>query len=69
MNMLLASFFMNLKKFNGENYEPDTMKSIFCSIKRFLKDRDYGTNLMTSEIFHHAREMLATKQKIAKSHG
>src|SRR5262249_54280931 len=41
----LKHYFENTKKFDGTQYEPDTLRSFLLSIERYLKSKNYQYNL------------------------
>ena len=50
LNNYLAHFFMTATKQNGEEYEPDTLKSIQCSINRFLAGKGSTVNIVEDRV-------------------
>lgn len=47
LNMHLERFFMNAKKASGDDYEPDTLKSIQGSVNRYLANNKLNINIIT----------------------
>ena len=73
LDMLLARFMMNAKqkkgKDAGKNYQPDSISSIFTSLRRFLKENGYICDLKTAIEFSHTRDVLSSKRKLLKQEG
>lgn len=69
MNKLLALFFLSVKKTDGTDYEPGSLKGMQGSFERHLKERGYTTSLVTSIHFEKSRAALASKQKQLKKRG
>ena len=67
--MLLAKYIISVKKEDGSEYEPSTLRGLISSVDRYLKDRDYGTTVINGQEFHKTREALQAKQKELKSQG
>ena len=44
-----SEFYINLKKENGQEYEPGTFDGIRASIERHLKDHEYSRSLRDKE--------------------
>ena len=51
----LKHYFENTTKFDGTQYEPDTLRSFLLSIERYLKSKSYAYNLMESPLFQIGR--------------
>lgn len=64
LNSVLESFFMTLTKANGDEYEPNSINSIFSGINRYLQEKRYGANLSSSPEFQGARDILKAKMKV-----
>ncbi|CAF1338148.1 unnamed protein product [Didymodactylos carnosus] len=58
----LQHYFENTKKFDGTDYEPDTLRSFLLSIERYLKSKKYEYNLMESPIFQSCRNVILVKR-------
>ena len=59
----LKHYFENTKKFDGTQYEPDTLRSFLLSIERFLKSKSYEYNLMESPLFQPCRQVIMHKRE------
>ena len=59
----LKHYFENTKKFDGTQYEPDTLRSFLLSIERYLKSKQYEYNLMESPLFQPCRQVIMTKRE------
>ena len=66
LNNYLAHFFMTATKQNGEEYEPDTLKSIQCSINRFLAEKGSTVNIVKDREFILSRNVLVSKRKMLR---
>ncbi|KXJ08133.1 hypothetical protein AC249_AIPGENE22936 [Exaiptasia diaphana] len=42
----LSSFLVQVRKKDGEEYEPSSLRSFISSFDRYLKKKDYGTSIM-----------------------
>ncbi|KAJ8300406.1 hypothetical protein KUTeg_021925, partial [Tegillarca granosa] len=69
LNIYLARFFMTIKQDNGQEYEPDTLRSFQGSFQRFLRDHHYPIDIIKDKEFSHSREVLSSKQKQLKKMG
>ena len=69
LNLLLGLYIIGVKRQDGGLYEPSSLASIFSSVKRYLQQKDYPENVITSEKFKQARDSLATRKKELKAQG
>ena len=65
----LKHYFENTKKFDGTQYEPDTLRSFLLSIERYLKSKSYQYNLMESPLFQSCRQVIINKREEWKKLG
>ena len=68
LNTNLCRFLIQLKKKDGTDYEPVTIRNIVGSIARYLNERRYE-NIMESPNFRDMREVLKRKMKESKETG
>ena len=64
LNCILESFFVCVKKDNGDNYEPSTIRGMMGSIHRFLQEHNYEENIMSSAKFAGMRTIVSSKFKV-----
>ena len=63
LNLLLARLFLNIRKSNGEEYEPDSIRSMQGSIRRHLIEHEYEGDIIVDPAFRHSRDVIASKRK------
>ena len=63
LDHLLCKFFMNVKKPDGSDYEPNTLSSYQRSIHRHLQDLQYTGNILKDEVFEKSRKVLSARRK------
>ena len=66
LDELLANFILSIKKIDGSEYEPTTIRNIVSSIDRHLKRHKYPVRIMqesSTTYFQLSRDALAAKQK------
>ena len=66
---ILCTYFIQLKKSDGSNYEPSTIRGMLGSFERYLKSKNYGCSIISDPEFAKLTSVLKTKQKILKSEG
>ena len=63
LNSLLEDFFMCVKKSDGTQFEPNSLRGILGSIHRHLQEEGY-VNIMTAEQFQGMRNIISAKNKV-----
>ena len=63
LDHLLGKFFKNIKKVNGEEYEPSSLTGMQRSIQRFLSDSRSKMNILKDDEFALSRKVLEAKRK------
>ena len=62
LDHLLCKFFMNIRKKNGEEYEPDTISGFQRSIQRYLSEKGSSVNILKDKDFEKSRKVLSQTQ-------
>jgi hypothetical protein len=62
----LATYFSVIKKHDGNEYEPASLRGMLCSIERYLRARNYPISLTRDVEFTNTRNMLKERQKILR---
>ena len=67
----MSRFFLNVRKLDGTEYEPITLRSIFGSIDRYARDQNYmgGIKITGNPQFGRAQKALEIKQEALKAMG
>lgn len=63
LDHLLGKFFKDLRKINGEEYEPSTLTGLQKSIQRFLPDSGSKMNILKDDEFAFSQKVLEAKRK------
>lgn len=63
LNMLVCRFFMEIRKKDGEAYEPTSLTSFHRSLQRYLNDKQSTINILKDKEFIKSREVLSSKKK------
>ena len=58
-----------VRKKNGEEYEPSSLRAFMQSIDRHLRKNNYGFSVLNDKEFHEVLDILKKKQKQLKSIG
>ena len=68
LDKYLARYFLVVKKKDGSEYEPETLKSFQSSLNRYLMDK-INVNIIEDPAFKHSRDVLSSKKKQLKQMG
>ena len=63
LDHLLGKFFEQVRKINGEEYEPSTLTGLQTSIQRFLSDSGSKMNILKDDEFAFSQKVLEAKRK------
>ena len=69
LNSTLCEFFAELRKANGDDYEPDSLRVMFSAIDRHLKSKSYPESIREDNIFLPCRQVLEGKARKLRSEG
>lgn len=64
LDSTLCRFFAEIRKENGEDFEPDSLKVMLAALERYLKDNNYQHSLLKDVAFQNSRKVLEGKQEI-----
>ena len=67
LNEVLQKFYLEVRKQNGSEYEPDSLKVVQAALKRHLSTHKYG--LKNSREFASSRAVLDAKAKQLRMQG
>lgn len=62
----LATYFSVIKKHDGNEYEPASLRGMLCSIERYLRSKNYPISLTRDYEFTSTRNMLKERQKLLR---
>ena len=62
-------FCCKIRKKDGEQYEPTSLRSFVSSFDRYLRKKDYPPTIMEGKEFQKTNEALVAKQKELKKEG
>ena len=67
--MVLTKFYAEVKKKDGDDYEPESLKIMQSAIERHLKDKKYPLSIVRSREFHNSQEVLNAKALSLRQQG
>ncbi|VDI00678.1 Hypothetical predicted protein [Mytilus galloprovincialis] len=73
LNQILCQFLISVRKDDGNQYEPASLKGMLCSFDRYLRHHNYGYQISKSAEFSKVKDVLTAKQvelkKLGKGNG
>ena len=69
LDVLISIFLLQVRKKDGEQYEPTSLRSFVSSFDRYLRKKDYSSTIMDGKEFRKTKETLVVKQKELKKEG
>lgn len=69
LDCLIGNFLKNVKKPNGDNYEPDSLTSMHRAINRKLEQSGYAYDIVRDPQFRISKKALQTKRRELKQLG
>ena len=66
---IIKKFVLAVRKKNGEEYEPSSLRTFIQSIDRHLRKNNVGFSVLNDKEFHEVQDVLKKKQKQLKSIG
>ena len=63
LNDYISAFIVKVRKQDGGEYEPTTVRSFISSFDRFLRKKNYPTTIIEGAEFRKTRDSLAAKQR------
>ena len=69
LNSVLGQFYAELKKINGEDYQPESLAVMQASLDRHLKEKGYTLSIVRDPQFHSSNKILRGKATKLREEG
>ena len=69
MDEILTRFYAEIRKPNGQEYEPDSLRVMQGSINRYLVEKGFTKNIINDQEFVKSRKVLEGKAKLLRQQG
>ena len=69
LDNLLGKFYAEVKKQDGEDYEPESLKIMQCALERYLKENGYEISIVRGREFRKSQEILNAKAIFLQQQG
>ena len=67
LKSFMEDFFVCVRKADGAENEPGTVRGMLANFKRPLQEKKYSENIMKTTKFTGMREMISSKYKVCMS--
>ena len=69
LNRYVSEFIVSVKRKGGQDYEPSSLRGLFSSFNRYLKERNYSASIIEDIVFDQARKCLEARSTQLKKEG
>ena len=69
LDKVMSKFYTEVKKKDGDDYQPKPLKIMQSAIERYLKKKGYPVSIVRSREFHNSQEILNAKAISLRQHG
>ena len=69
LDQTLSQFYAELRKENGDDYEPDCLKAMQASLERYLNSKAYPKSIIRDREFVDSRKVLEGKARKLREQG
>ena len=69
LDQTLSQFYAELRKENGDDYEPDSLKVMQAAMERYLKSKSYPKSIIRDREFINSRKVLEGKARKLREQG
>ena len=69
LNEALSQFYAELRKENGQDYEPDSLKVMQAALDRHLRSKNYPKSIVRDTVFLSSRKVLEGKARKLREQG
>ena len=66
LNKIVEEFYATVRKKDGEDYEPDSLRVMVTSIDRYLTDKEYKHSIIRDREFKSSKQVLEGKARLLR---
>ena len=66
LNKILEDFYATVRKKNGEDYEPDSLRAMVTAMDRYLADKGYKYSVVRGREFQSSKQVLDGKARMLR---
>ena len=65
LDEVLSQFFGEIRKQDGREYEPDSLRVMQSSLHRYLSEKGYNKSILTDQVFKESLEILEGRARFS----
>jgi len=69
LNKILEQFYATVRKKDGDDYEPDSLRVMVTAIDRFLSEKEYKYSIIRDRQFKSSKQVLEGKARLLRQEG
>ena len=69
MNNILEEFYATVRKKDGADYKPDSLRVIVTAIDRYLTEKEHKHSIMRDKEFKSSKQVLEGKARLLRQQG
>ena len=69
LNTALEKFYVEIRKHDGEKYEPDSLRVMLAALDRYLKEKSYPYSISRDKIFSSSKSVLEGVARTLRKEG
>ena len=69
LNKILEEFYATVRKKDGEDYEPDSLRVMVTAIDRYLTEKEYKHSIIRDKEFKSSKQVLEGKARLLRQQG
>ena len=69
LNKILKQFYATVRKKNGDDYEPDSLRVMVTAIDRYLIEKEYKYSIIRDREFKSSKQVLEGKARLLRQQG
>ena len=69
LNKILEQFYATVRKKDGDDYEPDSLRVMVTAIDRYLTEKEYKYSIIRDREFKSSKQVLEGKARLLRQQG
>ena len=69
LNQTLEKFYIEIRRKDCKDYEPDSLKVMLAALDRYLKSRDYPVSIIKGQEFNSSRKVIERRARKLREEG
>ena len=69
LDEVLSRFYGEIRKQDGREYEPDSLRVMQSSLHRYISEKGYNKSILKDQVFNASRKILEGKARVLREQG